>query len=104
MSPTKTLQLSQLMLTCRLLGRFLERLSQRPADLAPIFATRAGLDPDADLRPSLGAGVALAGFHGALRLRANNDGPQPPAELVDEAFSVIAPVLVRTLHSKGSGR
>jgi AcrR family transcriptional regulator len=90
--PDKTLHVSRLILdTPALLGRFLERQSHWQADIAAILAQRAGLDPSADLRPELAAGVALTAFRIALRRWA--DGATDMGELVDQAFAIIAPAL-----------
>jgi AcrR family transcriptional regulator len=91
---TKTLRIAKLIFdTPTLLGRFLERLTQWQAGITEILAARSGLDPDADLRPTLAGGVALTAFHNALRRWADNDGNQPLAQLVDQAFAVVEPAL-----------
>src|SRR5215467_2824661 len=92
--PDKTLHLSRLILnTPALLGRFLERQAQWQAGITGILAQRTGLDPHADLRPALAAGVALTAFNTALRRWADSDGTQPLADLADQTFALVAPAL-----------
>jgi AcrR family transcriptional regulator len=90
----KTLRIAKLIFnTPTILGRFLERLTQWQAGITEILAERSGLHPEADLRPTLAAGVALTAFHNALRRWADTDGGQALAELVDQAFAVVTPAL-----------
>ncbi len=92
--PDETLHLSKLMLdTPAVLGRFLERLTRWQADIADILAERSGLDPRADLRPTLTAGVALTAFQTAFRRWTDGNGTEHLSTIVDEAFAVIAPAL-----------
>ena len=92
--PDKTLRISRLILnTPALLGHFLERQARWQADITSILAQRTGLDPHADLRPALAAGVALTAFNVALHRWADSGGSEDLAELIDQAFSVIAPAL-----------
>ncbi len=92
--PDRTLHVSRLVLaTPALLARFLERQSLCQAEMAGILARRTGLDPDADLRPALAAGIALTAFQTALRRWVDSDGTKPMDELVDEAFAMITPAL-----------
>ena len=92
--PDKTLHLSRLILnTPALLGRFLERQAHWQADITAILAQRTGLDPRADPRPALAAGIALTAFNTALRRWADSDGTQPLADLADQAFALAAPAL-----------
>jgi hypothetical protein len=58
-----------------------------------LAARRAGLDPDADLRPALAAGVALTAFQTGLRRWVDSDGTKAMDELVDQAFAMITPAL-----------
>lgn len=93
-NPDKTLHVGRLLLdTPALLARFLERQSQWQAEMAGILARRSGLDPDADLRPALAAGVALTAFQTGLRCWVASDGTKAMDELVDQAFAVITPAL-----------
>ncbi len=90
----RTLRVSRLILdTPALLARFLERQSQWQAEMAGILARRTGLDPDADLRPALAAGVALTAFQTGLRHWVDNDGTKAIDEVVDQAFVMITPAL-----------
>lgn len=61
--------------------------------MAGILARRTGLDPDADLRPALAAGVALAAFQTGLRRWMDSDGAKSMDELIDQAFAMITPAL-----------
>jgi AcrR family transcriptional regulator len=91
--PEKTLRITQLVLgSPALLARYLERQAQWQADLAAVLSRRTGQDP-AGLRPALAAGVALTAFYTALTRWAASDGTCELAELVDEAFDVVAPAL-----------
>ena len=92
--PDRTLHVSRLILdTPALLARFLERQSQWQAEMAGILARRAGVEPDADLRPALAAGVALTAFQTGLRRWVDSDGTKAMDELVDQAFAMITPAL-----------
>jgi AcrR family transcriptional regulator len=93
--PEKTsLRVARLILyTPALLARFLERQSQWQAEITNILALRTGLDPDADVRPALAAGVALTAFQTALRRWVDSDGAKSMDELVDQAFAVITPAI-----------
>jgi AcrR family transcriptional regulator len=92
--PEKPLHVGRLILnTPALLARFLERQSQWQGEMAGILARRAGLDPDADLRPALAAGVALTAFQTAQRRWVDSDGTKTLDELVDQAFAMITPAL-----------
>lgn len=92
--PAKTLHVSRLILeTPALLARFLERQTQWQADIAEVLAERSGLDPRADLRPSLAAGVALTALQTTLRRWTDSDGRESLADLVDQAFTLLAPAL-----------
>jgi AcrR family transcriptional regulator len=90
--PDRTLHVGRLILdTPALLARFLERQSRWQAEMTRVLARRAGLDPDADMRPALAAGVALAAFQTGLRHWVDGDGTKNLNELVDQAFATIAP-------------
>ncbi|HKT06048.1 MAG TPA: TetR family transcriptional regulator [Rugosimonospora sp.] len=92
--PGKTRQITRLMLeTPTLLARFLERQAALQADMAGSLGRRSGLDPGTDLRPALTAGVALAAFQTALRRWAYAEPGGDLADLVDQAFAMVAPVL-----------
>lgn len=96
-NPAKTLLVSKLILgTPALLARFLERQTAWQDDLTAILAERTGLDPDTDLRPALAAGVALTAFNAALRRWVTADGAANLDELVDRAFTTVAPALELT--------
>jgi AcrR family transcriptional regulator len=98
--PDKTLRVSRLILnTPALLARFLERQAQWQADIAAILARRTGLDPHADLRPALAAGVGLTAFHTALHRWADSDGREGLAEIIDQAFALVAPALDLPTHA-----
>jgi AcrR family transcriptional regulator len=100
--PDKTLRVTRLILsTPALLARFLERQAQWQADITAIIARRTGLDPRADLRPAIAAGIALTAFTTALRRWADSDGSEDLANLVDQAFSVVAPALDFTTDASG---
>ncbi|MFI7635196.1 TetR family transcriptional regulator [Nonomuraea sp. NPDC049400] len=93
-NPDKTLHVSRLILdTPAVLARFLERLSRWQTEMAGILAHRTGLDPDADMRPALAAGVALTAFQTGLRRWVDSDGTEALDELVDQAFAMITPAL-----------
>jgi hypothetical protein len=90
----KKLRMTKLILdTPALLARLLERQSHWQDEMTAILAARTGLDPNTDLRPTVAAGVALTAFNTALRHWADSDGATDMGELVDRAFSVIAPAL-----------
>ena len=92
--PDRTLHVSRLILdTPALLARFLERQSQWQAEMADILARRAGVEPDADLRPALAAGVALTAFQTGLRRWVDSNGTKAIDDLVDQAFAMITPAL-----------
>ncbi|WP_340376927.1 TetR family transcriptional regulator [Streptomyces sp. SS7] len=92
--PDKTLHVSRLILgTPALLARFLERQTHWQDEMTGILAHRTGLDPDADMRLALAAGVALTAFHTGLRRWVDSDGAEAMDELVDQAFAMIAPAL-----------
>lgn len=92
--PAKMLRVSRLILdTPALLARFLERQSQWQAEMTGILALRAGLDPDADLRPAVAAGVALTAFQAALRRWVDSDGGESLDEVVDQALALVGPVI-----------
>ncbi|MFJ3777209.1 TetR family transcriptional regulator [Streptomyces sp. NPDC090075] len=93
-NPDKTLRVSRLILdTPALLARFLERQSQWQTEMTGILARRTGLDPDADLRPALAAGVALTAFQTGLRRWVDSDGTKDMDKLVDQAFAWVTPAL-----------
>ncbi|QGZ47319.1 TetR family transcriptional regulator [Streptomyces sp. QHH-9511] len=90
----RALPVVQLILrTPALLARFLERQEQWRNDLAAELAHRLGLDALADLYPRLAAGTALTAFNTVLQRWSESDGAQNPAELTDQAFTVVAPAL-----------
>jgi Transcriptional regulator len=92
--PDTTLHVSRLVLgTPALLARFLERQSLCQAEMAGILARRTGLDPAADLRPALAAGIALTAFQTALRHWVDSDGTKPMDDLLNQAFAMAAPAL-----------
>jgi AcrR family transcriptional regulator len=92
--PDKTLRVVRLIMgTPALHASFLERQSHWQDDIAAILAARSELDPCDDLRPALAAGVALTVFGIALRRWMDSDGIADMNVLVDQAFSVIAPVI-----------
>ena len=62
--------------TPAVLRRVKERLTRWQADIADILAERSGLDPRADLRPRLTAGVALTAFQTAIRRWADGNGTE----------------------------
>lgn len=96
----KKLRMSKLILdTPALLARFLERQSHWQDEMTAILAERTGLDPDTDLRPALAAGVALTVFNAALHRWADSDGATDMGELVDQAFTIIAPALDFTVDA-----
>ncbi|WP_020140673.1 TetR family transcriptional regulator [Streptomyces sp. 351MFTsu5.1] len=93
-NPAKMLRVSRLILdTPALLARFLERQSQWQAEMTGILALRAGLAPDADLRPAVAAGVTLTAFQAALRRWVDSDGSESLDELVDQALALVGPVI-----------
>ncbi|MGN5377483.1 hypothetical protein ACQ4WX_06440 [Streptomyces lasalocidi] len=98
-NPDKTLRVSRLILdTPALPARFLERQSQWQTGMTGILARRTGLDPGAELRPALAAGVALTAFQTRLRRWVDGDGTKDMDELVDQAFAVVAPALDLTTN------
>jgi hypothetical protein len=91
--PEKALRITQLVLDSpALLGRYLERQTQWQAGIATVLSRRTGQDPT-DLRTPLAASVALSAFHTAWTRWAASDGARDLAELVDEAFDLVAPAL-----------
>jgi AcrR family transcriptional regulator len=92
--PDRTLHVARLILdTPALLARYLERQSSWQDEITTILAERASLDPVTDLRPRLAAGIALTAFNTALRHWADSEGAAAMDELVDRAFTVVAPAL-----------
>ncbi|MGW8886440.1 TetR family transcriptional regulator [Streptomyces sp. NPDC055749] len=90
----KALRVVQLILrTPALRARFLERQGQWHDDLTAELAQRLGRDPETDLYPRLAAGMALTAFDTVLGRWSGSDGAQDPAELIAQAFTVIAPAL-----------
>jgi AcrR family transcriptional regulator len=92
--PAKTQRLTRLILdTPALLARFLERQTHWQDEMTTILAERTGLAPEADLWPRLAAGVALTAFNASLRRWSEGGGTVDMDELVDEAFTAVAPTL-----------
>ncbi len=92
--PAKSLSLVRLTLgTPALHARYLERKARWQAELAAELGRRAALDPDTDLRPALTAAVALDAFDIALAHWAAGDGKSALADLLDEAFALVAHTL-----------
>jgi AcrR family transcriptional regulator len=90
----RALPVVQLILrTPALLACFLERQAQWRDDLTAELARRLGLAPDTDWYPQLAAGMALTAFDAVLQRWSGSDGVEDPADLVDQAFAVIAPAL-----------
>ena len=90
----RALRVVQLILrTAALRARFLEHQDRWRDDLAAELAQRLGLDPDTDLYPQLAAGMALTAFDTVLQRWSGSAGAEDPAELIDRAFTVIAPAL-----------
>ncbi|MFF4409272.1 TetR family transcriptional regulator [Streptomyces sp. NPDC001404] len=93
----RALRVVQLILrTPALHARFLERQAQWRDDLAAELARRHGLDSGTDLYPRLAAGMALTAFDAVLHRWSGSDGAEDPAQLIDQAFAVIAPALDAT--------
>ncbi|WP_340385653.1 TetR family transcriptional regulator [Streptomyces sp. SS7] len=92
--PEKALQVSRLILdTPALLARFLERQSQWQTEMTGILAHRTGLDPDADMRPALAVGVALAAFQTGLRHWVDSEGTKAMDGLVGQALAMVTPAV-----------
>ncbi|MFB9514095.1 acyl-CoA-like ligand-binding transcription factor [Streptomyces purpureus] len=90
----RALSVVQLILrTPALHARFLERQAQWRDDLAAEVARRQGFDGDGDLYPQLAAAMALSAFDTVLQRWSGSAGAADPAELIDQAFAVIAPAL-----------
>ncbi|MEU4324128.1 TetR family transcriptional regulator [Nonomuraea dietziae] len=90
----KALRVVQLILRIPALrARFGERQAQWRDDLAAELARRLELDPNTDLYPQLAAGIALTAFDAVLQRWSGSDGTEDPAELIDQAFTIIAPAL-----------
>lgn len=74
-------------------ARYLERQRQWQDGLAAELAARAGLDPAADMRPALVAGIALAAFDAALARWLAVAGAEDLGALLDRAFDLVAPAM-----------
>ncbi|MFF9849085.1 TetR family transcriptional regulator [Streptomyces litmocidini] len=82
--------------TPSLLARLLEHQAEWREDLAEELGARLGLDPEADLRPRLAAGMALTAFDAVLRRWSAGEGAEvaeDPVALLGEAFAVLTPAL-----------
>lgn len=90
----RALRVVQLILrTPALLARFLERQAAWREALAAELAGRQGPGPAGDPYPRLAAGTALVAFHTALEQWSDSDAALDPMELLDRAFTVVAPAL-----------
>ncbi|MFE6775117.1 TetR family transcriptional regulator [Streptomyces sp. NPDC057702] len=90
----RALSVVQLILrTPALLARFLERQARWRDELATELADRLDLDPTTELYPRLAAGMALTAFDAVLHRWSASDGREDPTDLLDHAFTVIAPAL-----------
>ncbi|MFE4592074.1 TetR family transcriptional regulator [Streptomyces laurentii] len=101
----RALRVVQLILrTPALLARFLERQAAWRVALAEELAGRQGLDPAADPSPRLAAGTALVAFHTTLELWSDSDAERDPLDLLDRAFTVVAPALDAHDRGEATGR
>jgi AcrR family transcriptional regulator len=92
--PEKDIRLTKLLLgTPPLLARYLERQIQWREELTVELTRRAAVDATDDLRPALVAAVAFAAFDTALTHWAAGNGAEDLAELVDQAFTLVAGAL-----------
>jgi AcrR family transcriptional regulator len=74
-------------------ARWLERQIEWRAELAAELANRCGLDPLTDPYPRMAAGMALLALDTVLQRWQPGDDEQHLAELMDQAFAVVAPAL-----------
>ena len=64
-----------------------------PTVRAEIASSRIGRDPNTDPYPRMGAGMALLALDTVLQRWQPGDDEQHLAELMDQAFAVVAPAL-----------
>ena len=74
---------------------YLDHQAQWRASLAAQLARRTAVDAEIDMRPTLAAGMALLAFDTALQWWTTSDHRGVLAEVVDEAFDLVAPAIDR---------
>jgi AcrR family transcriptional regulator len=74
-----------------LLGRSLEHGQKKQAEITRLIAERMGVDPAADLRPTVAAGAVSCAFRAAydVWLRGKDQQPKRLSDLLDEIFALI---------------
>jgi AcrR family transcriptional regulator len=87
-------------------ARHLEHLALWRKALATELGARAGIDPDADVRPELAAAIALAAFDTAVTRWVESGDPTSILQLLDECLEpirdVIDQLLVKPRPRRGS--
>jgi AcrR family transcriptional regulator len=73
-----------------LAARYAARLAEVERDLVVEIARRLDVDPDLDIYPGTVVGASMAATRMALTIWQNHDDPPPLAQLIDQAFDLLA--------------